>query len=110
MIRWWRRRRLAVPDDPAPAFKQISVRSVHLQFDMRVINRTLPVEIEGTCNQRPFYYRARGGIWRIFGHVVDSVGDEPPFASGECDIDEQTDLVFAVARICEHIIQPALDR
>lgn len=101
---------MPVVSDESPSLldRRVAPRTVPLQFDMRVLNTGLPVEIEGTCNQRPFYYRARGGTWRIFGHVVDSVGDELPFASGECDVDEQVDLGFALDRIYEYLIEPEL--
>lgn len=106
MIGWWRRRpRPAAPDEQPPARRP---RTVHLQFDMRVINTTLPVEIEGTCNQRPFYYRARSGYWRIDAHVVNCAANQEPYASGDCDIDEQTSLRFAFDRIFEHVMEPEL--
>lgn len=81
-----------------------------IQFDMRVLNDTVPVEIEGTCNQQTFYYRARHGRWCVTTSVLSHANGDEPIADGECDIDEQTDLGFALARIHEHVITPAAER
>lgn len=114
MIPWWRRRRQPETTDTDAeqtvrgSFNRRG-KTIYVQFDMRVLNRAVPMEIEGTCNQRPFYYRARHERWSISPHVVDHANGTEPIASGECDIDQQSDLAFALDRIYEHLIAPALD-
>jgi hypothetical protein len=40
--------------------------------------------------------------------VVDYSLDSDPFAEGECSVDEQVDIGFALDRIYEHLIEPEL--
>lgn len=72
------------------------------QFHMVVLNEDVPCEIDAVVNGYTYYWRSRGGRWKLFRHVVDSVDDKNLLDSGSvymADMESQVELgMFFIVR------------
>jgi hypothetical protein len=68
----------------------------HVVMVFEILCPVAPLEITGTVDGRPFYYRGRHERWGVYPGLEEYGNRRPPIASGNAVSGEEADLAFAM--------------
>lgn len=79
-------------------------------FVFQVITPYVPLEIIGTINGHPFYYRGRHDRWAVYDNILTYGNHGTAIKNGDTSHGRENELSFAIVRILSAFEETLRDR